>query len=155
MAGSNIDPENNLLLAFGILDGQFGIVKTSDVFASPPADGRDDMAYLNCIFVLETELDKAELKTRLRMVEDVLGRQRTKDKFAARAIDLDIVYDGTETDEDIGTRLYAAKCFLQTAGDVTLADGMKVSETISKLESEGQTAEPVAGLSKRIKRGYK
>jgi len=52
------------------------------------------LAFLNTVLVLETEVDPAELRRQLAGIEADLGRQRVADKFAPRAIDIDMLYAG-------------------------------------------------------------
>jgi GTP cyclohydrolase I len=93
--GSNVDRERNLPAAVGAIrqHPDLMVIETSCIFESP-AVGGDYPAFFNAAIVIETELDPATLKTSLRGIETGLGRVRTEDKNAPRAIDLDVVlYD--------------------------------------------------------------
>jgi 2-amino-4-hydroxy-6-hydroxymethyldihydropteridine diphosphokinase len=52
------------------------------------------LAFLNTVLVLETDTDPVSLRRWLAGIEADLGRQRVADKFAPRAIDIDMLYAG-------------------------------------------------------------
>lgn len=56
--------------------------------------------FLNVAALLETTLEPADLKQALRSIEEDLGRVRLKDKYAARAIDLDLSLYGSQMVDD-------------------------------------------------------
>jgi 2-amino-4-hydroxy-6-hydroxymethyldihydropteridine diphosphokinase len=93
LLGSNIDPEKNLPAACRLLAVHGRIVRTSQVWESPPADGSAQTNYLNAAVLLETAHTAEELRlTVLPAIEATLGRTRDPhDKYAARTIDVDIV----------------------------------------------------------------
>jgi len=94
--GSNVDPDKNLRLAVRLLSRCEGwhLSAVSSPY-SGPAIGTDGPDFCNAAALIETELDPAELKARLRTLEERMGRVRTDDKFAPRPIDLDVVlYEG-------------------------------------------------------------
>ncbi|MDD5675058.1 MAG: 2-amino-4-hydroxy-6-hydroxymethyldihydropteridine diphosphokinase, partial [Chitinivibrionales bacterium] len=79
--------------------------------------------YYNCVAAIDPGLTPAELKSDLlSKIENKLGRQRTKDTFADRTIDLDVLlYDPPEPenstvalpDPDIFVRPYLAAALLE------------------------------------------
>jgi len=99
--GSNILPEKNIKAAGDILAREQVLIKESDFIATrpvPPAHGAD---YLNGAFLIETALDMASLGLYLKKIEKRLGRMRSKDRYAPRTMDLDIiVYNGAIVDDD-------------------------------------------------------
>lgn len=93
--GSNIQPETNLPKAVDLLS-EFGeIKKTSNVWESE-AVGTKGSNYLNVCLLFQSNFTHAELKEKvIHPSEAQLGRKRSKDKFAPRTIDIDIVlFDG-------------------------------------------------------------
>lgn len=59
-----------------------------------------DMAYLNAVLVVQSELTPAELSDAIHAIEARLGRVRTEDRFAPRPIDIDILYAGQTMMDD-------------------------------------------------------
>jgi 2-amino-4-hydroxy-6-hydroxymethyldihydropteridine diphosphokinase len=89
--GSNINPEQNILLALSQLDRLFLVEGVSAIWETP-AIGSDGPNFLNAAVVIYTSLDPRALKEQmLRPLEARLGRVRTADKFAPRTLDIDIV----------------------------------------------------------------
>ena len=123
--GSNVGREKNLPAAVRALrqHPELAVVETSCIFESP-AVGGDYPAFFNAVVVIDTELDPATLKATLRGIEAGLGRVRTDDKNAPRAIDLDVVlYDDLEDeklgipDPDLSEYSYVAVPAAEVAGD--------------------------------------
>jgi 2-amino-4-hydroxy-6-hydroxymethyldihydropteridine diphosphokinase len=104
--GSNIDPERYLPLAIHRLKALGKLLAISSVYESPaqlpdahPLEG-EMPNFLNVAALLETTLEPADLKQALRSIEEDLGRVRLKDKYAARAIDLDLSLYGSQMVDD-------------------------------------------------------
>jgi 2-amino-4-hydroxy-6-hydroxymethyldihydropteridine diphosphokinase len=93
--GSNIDPATNLEKALQLLKRETRVTNLSTVYQTDPEGRPEQPRYYNCAVEIETSLPPRELKFRvLRGIEQELGRTRSKDRFAARTIDLDLlVYD--------------------------------------------------------------
>ena len=89
--GSNIQPETNLPKAVELLL-QFGeIQQISNVWESKPV-GTTGNNYLNACIKFKTGLQQSELKENaIRPIESQLGRERSKDKFVPRSMDIDII----------------------------------------------------------------
>jgi len=92
LLGSNIDPEHNLPAACRMLAESGRIIRVSQVWESPPADGSVQANYLNAAVLLATAQSAVDLRRKtLPAIESALGRVRDpRDKFAARTIDIDI-----------------------------------------------------------------
>jgi 2-amino-4-hydroxy-6-hydroxymethyldihydropteridine diphosphokinase len=93
--GSNIDPAENVKKAVLLLAERTMVRAVSTVYLTA-AEGRPEQPpYYNCVVEIDTKIPPGEVKHRvLRRIEAELGRQRTKDRYAARTIDLDLVlYD--------------------------------------------------------------
>jgi len=91
--GSNVDRENRLRQAVGLLRERFGDIEMSPVYDSV-AVGFVGSNFLNLVAGFDTELEAAAVATAFHDIENQLGRDRSLPKFASRSIDLDIlVYD--------------------------------------------------------------
>jgi 2-amino-4-hydroxy-6-hydroxymethyldihydropteridine diphosphokinase len=89
--GSNIQPETNLPRAIDLLYEFGNILKGSSAWESE-AVGSDGPNYLNACVLFTTPLFLVELKEKvIHPIEAKLGRKRSKDKYAPRTIDIDII----------------------------------------------------------------
>jgi 2-amino-4-hydroxy-6-hydroxymethyldihydropteridine diphosphokinase len=89
--GSNIQPETNLPRAIDLLHEYGNILKGSSAWESE-AVGSDGPNYLNACVLFTTPLFLIELKEKvIHPIEAKLGRKRSKDKYAPRTIDIDII----------------------------------------------------------------
>ncbi len=93
--GSNIDPEENVRTAIRLLSLRTRVTGISTVYLTRPEGRPEQPQFYNLIVEIETDLTPEEVKKDLlRRIEAELGRKRTKDKYAPRTIDLDLVlYD--------------------------------------------------------------
>lgn len=109
LLGSNINPEENLLLAVAKLREKVEIHRFSRVWQTQ-AVGSDGPDFLNAAIEITTTLQKEKLKTEvLQNIEMKLGRVRTKDKNAPRTIDLDIIlFDGKVLDQNLWEKSFIA-----------------------------------------------
>jgi 2-amino-4-hydroxy-6-hydroxymethyldihydropteridine diphosphokinase len=102
--GSNINSEYNMREAVQRLSLRCRLLTVSPVYETAPVGKTDQPNFLNAAALIETDLTAAELKTQvLQVIEQELGRVRTKDKNAPRTIDLDIVLFGDQV-LDVGPR---------------------------------------------------
>lgn len=91
--GSNVNRENRLCQAMGLLRQSFGGVEVSPVYDSA-AVGFEGSNFLNLVAGFDTELEVEAVTAAFHDIENQLGRDRSLPKFASRSIDLDIlVYD--------------------------------------------------------------
>jgi len=91
LLGSNIEPQKNIPQALELLAHYCGTIKKSRVWETE-AVGNSGPNFLNVAVQITTRLDQPEIKTRIiTPIENQLKRVRTKDKFAPRTIDLDII----------------------------------------------------------------
>lgn len=89
--GSNIAPEFHLRRAITLLSAQCSMERVSTVWESH-AIGTEGPNFLNACASLLCSSSSAELKVEiLHPIEAALGRVRSADKSAPRAIDLDIM----------------------------------------------------------------
>ena len=93
--GSNIEPEKNIVEALKLLSKDVNIRDVSTVYLTEPLKEKRQPKYYNCVIKIETDISPKKLKFDvLRKVEAELGRTRTRDKYASRTIDLDIIIYG-------------------------------------------------------------
>jgi 2-amino-4-hydroxy-6-hydroxymethyldihydropteridine diphosphokinase len=93
--GSNIEPENNIRRALGLLQSRLSVTAVSPFFRSRAVGATAMSDFTNGVFAAQTELPPRALKFNvLRGLEREMGRVRTADKNAARPIDLDLILYG-------------------------------------------------------------
>ena len=108
--GSNIEPEENLELAVVELKSRFKVSKRSQWIRSKPIGILDQPDFYNGVLIMVTELGMESLKQELKIVEDLMGRDRSKPKFGPRIIDLDIlIWNGKVIDKDYYDRDFLRK----------------------------------------------
>jgi 2-amino-4-hydroxy-6-hydroxymethyldihydropteridine diphosphokinase len=107
--GSNIDPHLNLKRAVDLLQQNFTLLKRSSILRTSPVGITNQPDFYNTAILMETDLERNDLSIRLKEMEDILGRNRSRPKFGPREIDLDIlVWNDEIVDED-----YYHRDFLQ------------------------------------------
>ncbi len=92
-AGSNIDPQENLSRAVTELARIFGPLQVSPWYRNA-AVGFTGADFINFAFGFDTLSGVHDTQARLREVEILCGRPRNAPKWAARAMDLDILLYG-------------------------------------------------------------
>ncbi len=104
--GSNIEPARNVAAAVRCLANETRVTGVSMVYCTEPIGRLDQPHYFNGVVEAETEAAPAEFKNRvLAPIEDMLGRVRSKDKYAPRTIDLDLILYGDLAVDSDGIRL--------------------------------------------------
>lgn len=97
--GSNIDPEDNLRLAVEALRRDYGDIDVSRVYRNAPV-GFEGADFLNLVVGFETAESPAEISRWIERIHDLVGRERGDNRFASRALDIDLLlYDDLVTDE--------------------------------------------------------
>lgn len=105
--GSNIRPEESVTVALEVLAGNPDISLTgiSTFYRTPPipfpggarrgetgsAQGYEGPEFLNGVLEIRTLLSQEDLREFLHEVEGTLGRERIGDRYAPRAMDLDLL----------------------------------------------------------------
>lgn len=102
--GSNIEPARHVRAALGHLQQSFGALRVSPVYETP-AVGFSGDAFLNLVVGMTTAQTPEAVIAELRRIEDVEGRVRGAEKFAARTLDLDLLTYGTRTTAAAGKTL--------------------------------------------------
>jgi dihydroneopterin aldolase/2-amino-4-hydroxy-6-hydroxymethyldihydropteridine diphosphokinase len=128
--GSNIEPEKNILEAVRLLSHHVKVLKASRVYLTEPLQRKLQPEYYNCIIEIETDIEPSKLKFDvLRAIEAELGRKRTRDRFASRTIDIDILLYGNRVvstkelilpDPDIRRRAFLAIPLCEIEPDLVL-----------------------------------
>lgn len=117
--GSNIAPQANIQKAKNILGRQFRIVSESQFKTTRPIGNTRQPDFINGSILIETEAEIDELKATLKNIESELGRASTRDSFAPRTIDLDIiVWNRQVVDEDFYHRDYLQRSVLELIPDL-------------------------------------
>jgi 2-amino-4-hydroxy-6-hydroxymethyldihydropteridine diphosphokinase len=91
--GSNIAPEENLQLACEQLSTHYGVLELSAVYRNS-AEGFAGAKFLNMVIGLKTEESPEQICERIEDIHQQAHRQRSKEKFSSRTLDLDLLlYD--------------------------------------------------------------
>ncbi len=125
------------------------VVARSRIYETVPVGVKPlyrDMAYLNAVLVIETQLPVESVSDRIHAIEADMGRVRGDDRFAPRPIDIDILYAGREIRDEPSLTLphprWAQRRFvLQPLADVRpdmILPGFskRVSELLANLGGE-------------------
>ncbi len=99
--GSNIDREHNIRGAIGSLQAIFGELVLSSIYESQ-AVGFDGDPFYNLVAGLETTLPADRLNAHLREIEQRHGRVRSREKFAPRTLDIDLLLYGDQIIDEGG-----------------------------------------------------
>lgn len=96
--GSNIEPEKNLFEAMKLLCENVRVLKISTVYLTEPLLRKGQPKFYNCVIKIETDIEPHRLKFDvLRAIEETMGRKRTKDRYAPRTIDIDLILYGNQS----------------------------------------------------------
>lgn len=142
--GSNIDPAHNVREAIRRLASVENVIAISTVYRTPAEDRPEQPLYYNCVLAVETSKPPADLKSHvLRRIEQDLGRMRSADKFAARTIDLDLIWynnllvtgpDLTLPDPQILERPFLVVPLCEIAPDLVFPDsGVSVRDVAARM----------------------
>jgi 2-amino-4-hydroxy-6-hydroxymethyldihydropteridine diphosphokinase len=96
--GSNIGNRKKNIhsaIALLVLENDIWLKKISPLYESSPVGVCGQRDYLNCAVGVETKLSPPVLLSKLKTIENKLGRKkRTKHRWMPRTIDLDILFYG-------------------------------------------------------------
>ena len=96
--GSNIDAEKNLDFAYKELKNILDNIQSSSIYITK-AEGFEGDNFLNSIICGFSNDNFEELNVKLKTIEDKSGRDRSKPKFSARTLDIDIVLQINDDEE--------------------------------------------------------
>jgi 2-amino-4-hydroxy-6-hydroxymethyldihydropteridine diphosphokinase len=159
--GSNINPAENVRNAIQLLSKKVNILGISTVYQTQPEEGLKQPQYYNCVVEIETNLSAEELKYKvLRKIEKDLGRKRSRDKYASRTIDLDLILyndlvlkndDFILPDPQIASRPYLAIPLCELNPELALpGSGLCIKELASSLSREGM--QPLYDYTENLKK---
>lgn len=154
--GSNLDNRKRLLMqAKNLLLSapRTRFVAQSPIYETTPVDVKpeyQDMAYLNSIVLVESELPLESWLSYIGKIETMLGRERSEDRNAPRTIDIDIIYAGDQIIDDGGLEVPHPRWALRRFVVQPLSDvrpGMVLPETNKPVSSILNELPPDDGLS--------
>ncbi len=138
--GSNIEPEKNLPAAMARLRKHGEVQAVSSVWQTSPV-GSTGPDFLNAAAAFRSPLSPASLRKKVLLkIEQELGRRRTRDKYAPRTIDMDILIAGDKVlDPEIWRQAHLA---------------VPLGELYPELLHPG-TGEPLTVVSRQLAKGAK
>lgn len=108
--GSNIEAEKNIKKALDILSVENVVVKQTEFIKTKPWGGIQQEDFVNGAVLVRTYHTLEGLDKYLKSLEDRLGRDRRREKFGPREIDLDVVvWNGIIVDKDYYERDFMKK----------------------------------------------
>ncbi len=119
--GSNLNREVGLRAALDGLAGWFGELALSPVYESP-AVGFNGSPFLNMVVGFDTDLPLVELSRRFKKLEADHGRVRGSPRYAAQALDIDILTYGERVGVFCGVALPRAEILVNAHVLKPLAD---------------------------------
>lgn len=147
--GSNLGDRQSLIaeaLARLGADGRVHIEKVSSLYETEPWGDLTQAHYINACALVQTSLSPRELLTLCLSVENSLGRIRDPaHRYAARTIDLDVIFHGDTKMEDenivlphprLFERAFVLVPLIEAAGDRVI-DGRRLSEALTPLDTSG------------------
>jgi 2-amino-4-hydroxy-6-hydroxymethyldihydropteridine diphosphokinase len=94
--GTNLgDREKNLREAVEKIEEHIGkLLGSSSVYETAPWGFDSENDFLNMAVSVETSLTPAEIIKKIAVIESIMGREKTQDRYSSRIIDIDILlYD--------------------------------------------------------------
>jgi 2-amino-4-hydroxy-6-hydroxymethyldihydropteridine diphosphokinase len=91
LLGSNIEREENLGRAEGMVEARFPVLARSRVCESEAVGDPAGPPFLNRALLVRAALAPEEMRAELHAIEHALGRRRTADRHAPRTMDIDIL----------------------------------------------------------------
>lgn len=139
---ANLNPERNILRTLNHLHDIYPITGVSRFYRTKAIDRPEQPDYLNGVISIQYSGVVHALKYNvLRRIEELFGRERSKDIWAARPIDLDVLLcetliireRGLEVpDPDIRRRPFLVAALLDLDPDIQLPDGQLPLKGLSK-----------------------
>ena len=91
--GSNIAREENIPAGLRALHERFGALSVSTLYECP-AVGFEGEDFYNLVVGFDSDERAEAINAALHAIEDAFGRDRSRPKFSARALDLDLLLYG-------------------------------------------------------------
>jgi 2-amino-4-hydroxy-6-hydroxymethyldihydropteridine diphosphokinase len=158
--GSNIEPEENVRRALGLLAREVRVRAVSTFYRTPAIGDSGGPPFLDGVVEVSTTLPPRALKLDvLRRIEAQLGRRRGADRYAPRTIDLDLLLygDRVETDglvlpdPDIAARPFLALALFELAPALVLPGGGRALRDVVAGFVDARM-EPLGPLSESLRR---
>lgn len=144
--GSNLgDRHSTLSEAVGRLEEIGDIVALSALYETAPVGGPEQDPYLNAVAVMTTDLEPADLLSRLQGIETDAGRVR-RERWGPRTLDLDIIAierDGEPVTSDTeilsvphpraAERRFVLQPLAEVWPDVGVAPGLTAAEALTRV----------------------
>lgn len=103
--GSNIDADYHIAQMLELLGHYVQIVQVSQMVQTKPIGIAAQPDYTNGAVRILTDMEREELISFLKQLEDRMGRDRSQEKYGPRNIDLDIlIWNNQIVDPDYFTR---------------------------------------------------
>ncbi len=124
--GSNIEPKTHIAQGLRLLRARFDLVQESPWYRSP-AQGFVGPDFINLVVEIAYEGSLAELRAKLRTLEQDCGRPQLTQKYSSRTLDVDILLFGSLAGQfedvklpraDVRERIYVLRPLLDIAPDL-------------------------------------
>jgi 2-amino-4-hydroxy-6-hydroxymethyldihydropteridine diphosphokinase len=103
-AGSNIEPEHNLVRALDALESTYGTLRVSPAYRNKPF-GFEGADFINLVVGFTTDEPVERVRAGLQKIEALCDRPPNAPKWAARTMDLDILLYGDAISSEPGLLL--------------------------------------------------
>lgn len=129
------------------------LVRCSALYGSKPMGPQDQPDFVNAVAELTTSLSPLALLQYLQSIEQIHGRQRDKNRWGPRTLDLDILLFGDSIIElpdlivphyGISEREFVLYPLLEIAADLVMPDGSKIADLAKNCDRRGLTKLDVA-----------
>ncbi len=123
-------------------------VAASSLYTSKPMGPSDQPDYVNAVASIDTELEPLDLLDHTQRIELEFGRERKKERWGPRTLDLDILlYGDLQLDSErltvphygMKVREFVLYPLAEIAPDLQLPDGTAVAELVAATDRNGLT----------------
>lgn len=123
-------------------------VAASSLYTSKPMGPADQPDYVNAVACIDTELHPLDLLDHTQRIELEFGRERKKERWGPRTLDLDILLYGDIQIENerltvphygMKVREFVLYPLAEIAPDLQLPDGTAVAELVAATDRNGLT----------------
>lgn len=156
--GSNVDPDRSVTSGLRLVADEVGLRSVSTFYRTPALGRPRDPPFVNGVIEVGDAQGPLELKASLQRIEHSLGRAHSSDRYAPRALDLDLLLHGDQIlsldalrlpHPDIRDRAFVAIALLELAPDLILPDsGVSLRSVVDALPP--YPMEPLRDLTRRL-----
>jgi len=119
--GSNIEPEKHINQALRAIEEAFHLRQKSNFVYTAPIGIEDQPAFINGVVLVESKANQEAISARLKQIEDDMGRDRSRNKYGPRRIDLDlVVFNNRVVDEDVFKRDFLQRAIHEVLPELNL-----------------------------------